>query len=245
MSDVLNDFFSQQSEDDQRNLQLSFDNNSDTESGQKIDVAGSFRMRVISKAFKNKDNETVMYPDLKISSQAKALMLYVVCEVVDDTAAPIVNKGDYAGFNIVLSPAPGSSREKFDNTMRMSKPRIAALLGRDSVKGITFDKAFIGENLLTQFKEVEDGVFEEVSRHKMDQEVYVTFEEGFYNNKPSLDFKKLCVATDKMHSVVYQEPATEGKVENDIPSFGEDSADTAAAGLSNSTSDDSYDDAPF
>lgn len=248
MSDTLNKFFSQQSDDDQKNMQLSFDMSSDVESGKMIEIAGGYRMRITSKCFKTKKDKVVQFPDLSISEEKKALMLYVVGEVVDDTAAPVVNKGDYRGFNICLAPGPGSDRHKYETIMKMCKPRIAALLGRESTKDISFDQKFIGDNLVSHFKEEEDGTFTEVTKHKMNEIVFVTFEDGYYKNRAVLDFKSVYTATDKMHSYTKGQDSSSPEMDVKKPSFGEDDksdAKAASVPVDGKPTTNDYDEVPF
>ena len=219
---VAGSFFSKQTEEDKSRLNKAFNKSSTVEQGKKIEVPGSFLMEVTSRCYKDKDGKINAQPNLSISSQTKSLMLYISLEVVDDAAAPLVNKGDYLGVQIVLSPMSGAPAEKYENIFKFSKPKIAALVGEKNVATLEeFNQEFVNNFLVSLFKEKEDGSYVETKKHKMTRRVYVVAEEDYYNNKMKIKVKSIIPATDKMHSKVSSQPIeVKNVVDTSTPDFG-------------------------
>jgi len=168
---------------------------SDVESNgaDQLDFAGNYLMRVVTKKFTTKEDKTYAFPRLEKSEQKKSLQCKLILEVVDGTVdkdgKPVVEAGAYVYENLTLSPAPGASKEKVVNTMKMLKPRLAALVGKENIpEKYTMD--WVKEWLLADFEE--DGNDFKVTRnHKMDNLVMCQFKVGVYNNKPTLNLKSM------------------------------------------------------
>jgi len=190
-NDVLQDFFNNQSEEDQKSRQSAIDSASSEGGPLPLKVSGSFLMEVGTAAFKDKKTKTMRTsPELKVSETKGSLMLLLSLRVAD--GAPGVPKGSSILTNVVLSPAKGANKETLDNTMRLMKPRIVALTGEEKIS-ITPD--WIDEWLLPKFVE-EGGQYKMIKDHKMKKKVMVIVEDDVYNDKPVLSVKSIMKAKD-------------------------------------------------
>lgn len=190
---VLGDFFSKQSEDDKQRRQKVVDS---ARSSERIDltISGTYRMKADT-FYYTKDNKFVAMPEMRISSNKKALQLAIPLRVVDGT--PTVPRGALYYYNITLSPPPEASDEKFATIMGMAKPRIAALLGHDKIE---FSKEWFEENLIPKYKHDGD-VHTLVRDHKLQQEVMVEIFDDFYDNRDALSVKSVVPAVEGNHSI--------------------------------------------
>ena len=187
MSDnVLQNFFNDQSEEDQKARQESV-NKASSESGSlPLKVSGTFLMEVGTYAFSDKKTKEMRTsPELKVSDTKGSLMLLISLRVAD--VAPGVPKGSSILTNVVLSPAKGANVETLDNTMKLMKPRIIALTGSEK---ISVTAEWIDEWLLPKFVE-ENGKYKLIKDHKMKKKVMVVIEDDVYNDKPTLSVKAI------------------------------------------------------
>lgn len=181
MDKAARKFFDSQSEEQKRAQQKSVDDAS-SEPQQRINLAlsGKYLMEVPTFAWRDKNENKCTSPGLRVSERKKSLMLVISLKVADGVEyAP---KGASTMTNIVISPAAGANQETIDNTMRLMKPRLAALLGHDN---ISITPEWIEQNLIPEFKE-ENNQFVLVRDHKLKQKVMVTVEDDVYENKPTL-----------------------------------------------------------
>lgn len=188
MSDnVLQDFFNDQSEEEQKARQASVDQASSEGMSVPLKVSGTFLMEVGTYAFPDKKTKEMRTsPELKISETKGSLMLLVSLRVID--SAPGVPKGSSILTNIVLSPAKGANKETMDNTMKLMKPRIVALTGEENIS-ITSD--WFDEWLLPKFEVEKNGKYKMIKDHKMKKQVMVVIEDDVYNDKPTLAVKSI------------------------------------------------------
>lgn len=145
-------------------------------------------MEVPTFAWRDKNENKCTSPTLRVSERKKSLMLVISLKVADST--PPVLKGSSIMTNIVISPAAGANQETIDNTMRLMKPRLSALLGHDN---ISITPEWIDQNLIPEFKE-ENNQFVLVRDHKLKQKVMVTVEDDVYENKPVLKVAQIVPA---------------------------------------------------
>lgn len=220
-NNVLDGFFGGQNENDAVRLQNAMENASSTEGNSKLEISGKYRMRVVSRKFKGRDNTVMEFPNVSISTNTKSLMLTVCLEVVDGT--PTVPAGSYRYENIVLSPRAGAPEDDYKKIARMSKPRLAALMGVNNIDNAKFDKDFICNNLLTTFEQVGEE-YEVVKENKLTYDVMVTYEDEVYNNKGTLSMKRMVAAKEGDASVSNAVP-----VDNAPQSIGETAQNAAAA----------------
>lgn len=189
MSEILQDFFNNQSEDEQRERQASVDQASSESGSLPLKVSGSYLMEVATFAFTDKKSKKMRTsPELKVSETKGSLMLVLSLRVVD--GAPGVPKGSSIITNIVLSPAKGANKETLDNTMRLMKPRVAALTGQKSIS-VTSD--WIEEWLLPKFED-KNGKYTMIKDHKMKEKVMVIVDDDIYLEKPVLAVKQIMKA---------------------------------------------------
>lgn len=196
---VLGEFFDQQTEE-QKVAQQQSVNSASSESQQRINlsVSGRYLMEVPTFAWRDKQTRQMMTsPSFKMSSK-KSLMLVVSLRVVDGT--PQVPKGASIMTNIILCPAAGASQETIDNTMRMMKPRLSALLGHDN---ISITSKWFEENLVPVYED--DGEnFKLVRDHQMKKKVMVVVEDDVYENRPVLKVTSIAPAQEGDKSVSNQ-----------------------------------------
>ena len=211
MSDVLQDFFNNQSEEEQKKRQDAVNKASSEGGSIPLKVSGTYLMEVGTYAFPDKETKKMRTsPELKVSEKKGSLMLVISLRVADEV--PGVPKGASILTNIVLSPATGANQETLDNTMRLMKPRIAALTGQ---KSISVTSEWIEEWLIPKFEE-KDGSYTMVKDHKMKEKVMVVVEDDIYNDKPVLSVKQIMKAQPGDKSVPNEvtrdeEPAQEMK----------------------------------
>ena len=162
MTDLLRDFMDKLTEEEKRLRQLSMDSTS-TEGGVlPLKVSGTYLMEVATYAFRDKNTKKMrVSPEPYISETKNSLNLTLNLKVVDGT--PQAPKGSSIFTNLVLSPAAGADREKFDSVNRMLKPRLAVLTGETNVK---LNADWFEEWLIAEFEE-RDGKFVMIKDHKM------------------------------------------------------------------------------
>ncbi len=195
MSDSVlgNEFF-----DDNVNNAMNDASSEDTNGGFKIERPGIYRMAVVSKKFA-KDDKEFSFPMLKKSANKGSLLCDFMLEVVD--GVDDVEAGAYTYSNITLAPAPGATAKKVKDTMKMLKPRLGALVGKEHVENFRFDLAWVKEYLTADFEKDGDD-FVVVRDHKMKNEVMVTMVPDIYNNKPTLNITSIKIAVEGDESKV-------------------------------------------
>jgi len=177
----------------------------------RLEYPGKYLMRVVARKYK-KDTEVHAYPNIKITEKSKALQLNFILEVVDGTEH--VEAGTYDYGSLILAPAAGASDKKVKDTMKFLKPRLAALMGKETMESFKFNKEWVDSNLLAEFKK--DGEDYVVKRnHKMTNLVMVEFETELYNNKVKLNIKDMRAAKEGDKSVTTGESISVRKDESD------------------------------
>lgn len=203
--DLVKDFLNEQTSQDAQN---SMDNASSHER-LTLSVSGKYRMAVDTFGYV-KDNEPKMFPCFDRSSQKGVLQLVIPLRVVDGT--PEAPKGSLMFFNINIAPAPGAKKETLQTMARMAKPKLVAMLGHDQIK---MDAGWLVANLTPAFDRNGDEMT--MSRdHKLKQEVMVTVEDDFYNNKPKLKVTTIVAASD-IDCSISNKPVTEVKASGKDP----------------------------
>ena len=222
-NDALGTFFSKQTEEDKNRRQQAVDATS-AEEKVYLKISGRYRMKASSYRY-TKDNKVTTMPDMRITENKKALMLVVPMKVVDGT--PSVPKGAMFFLNIVLSPPPDASDDKFAKTMGIAKPRLAALLGHGEIE---FDEDWMRMNLLPEF-ESDGDIHKLVRDHKMQNEVMVEIYDDFYNNQDTLSVKSVVPAMDNDKSVSNVDKTNDGDVSefNNLMDGKKDNAETIEA----------------
>ena len=168
-TDLIRNFIDR-SDEEKQIAQQAFDGAQETSGGQPIAVSGRYRMRVVTRCYRNKTNEWTQYPTLKEAKKKGSLMLNMLMEVVDGTAE--VPKGSTAFHAITILPKKGADEKLVANTFNMSKPQLITLLNVKSGDIKIFDSAWFESNLLPKF-EISGDVATLVHDHKLKQEVMV------------------------------------------------------------------------
>jgi hypothetical protein len=177
----------------------------ETNGNKALEVPGIFRMKVVSKKWEY-EGKTQEFPRLEKSENKGSLMCKFILETVEDVTDKegkvVVPAGSYTYENITLAPAPGAGLKKVQNTMKMLKPRLGALVGKEHVVDFKFDFDWVKEYLTADFKKTKDGNYTVSRDHKMVNEVMCKYVVGVYQNKPTLNLKSIKTATDEDESVV-------------------------------------------
>lgn len=143
-------------------------------------------------------------PEIFISNSAKskgAAVLAINLRVVDGTSLTPQGSGIFT--NIPLLQPTTVDKKKQEDTIKLSKPRLIALLGHDNLELTNFK--WIEENLIPSFSE--DEKHEMLHDHKMKQKVLVVVEPDFYKEKLKLKVTSIVPAkeTDKSVSIEMKE----------------------------------------
>lgn len=148
-----------------------------------VAVSGTYVMGVSTLCFRNKkkNGDLIISPTLAPSSKG-GLNLVASLEVLDGT--PQVAKGDYLTVNIPVWPGPKASQEDVSKMFNLSKPRMCALLGVDSFK---LDLDTLVEKFTTEWDEDDNGKFTLKKDHALKGKVVCVFDDGVYNNRPTLN----------------------------------------------------------
>jgi hypothetical protein len=163
---------------------------SEGSSGSKrIKNPGFYVVKNLSSKYKNKDGEIVEYPNITVSEKKGSLLLNLMFEVVDG-GTENVPTGSYGYGMIVLAPKPGSPKKKVQDTMNLTKPRLAALLGDEKMKEFTYDEEWVEENFISKFKKDGDG-YKVSSECSMTETVVVEYTVGEWNGKLKLDLASI------------------------------------------------------
>jgi len=171
------------------------------EKAEQVKIPGIYRMRVDSKKFKNnKDGTIITTPSFFYAKDTKNFCLTVNLVVVDGTLN--VPAGSYIIQNFVLAAGElvrnnPKMFESFKTALNISKSRLGALIGRETVKNAPFDGAWVKEYLTSDF----DAEFNETRRHKMNNEVMVKLEPHVYNNKDTVQLSAIAIAKAGDHSI--------------------------------------------
>ena len=193
-----------------------------TNGGKKIEYPGNYLMKVVSKKYTAKDGTVYEFPNIKESGKG-SLMLNFILEAKENVGKNEdgtykVPAGSYQYGMLVIAPNPKSDLEKKQNTMKFLKPRLSALLGKDKMKEFKYDKKWVKENLLSEFKVEGDG-FELVRDHNMTQDVMVEFVGDIYQGKPKLSINKISSAKDGDKSTVEGPSINDSGIDEDYESI--------------------------
>lgn len=206
----------------------------------KLKIPGRYLAEVATFAFEDKVTKKMRKsPEFVIADRTKALMLTLNFNVVDGT--DVVPAGASIFSNITVSPAKGASQSKFDNTINMMKPRIAALTGEEDVQ---WDEDWLEEWLVPTFIEEGPKKYKLVKDHKMKKKVIIVVEEQVYEGKPRCSVSAILKAKEGEKSVSDVPAKVEGSSPNVATPASNVAAPSAAEGEKPNISADSVDQSP-
>lgn len=185
------------SEENQKKIKRQVGEAPSSNQGQRLTVSGTYVMEVDTGFYYDKDKMIHYVPDITESSK-KSIMLTLRLKVVDPTLQ--VKVGETLLTNVTILPKKGATEEEARRTFSLAKPRLVAMLGTDKVD--LFDKKWIVENLLAEFKVDGEKQPMIVRDHKMKSKVLVVVEDDISpDGKPQLKVKSISPATSTDKSV--------------------------------------------
>jgi hypothetical protein len=189
MSDIANGFFGEEMDDAMNSASTT-----EVKMANKVLYPGVYGMVAVPKKFETKDGKVITMPNLSVAEKAGSLLLNFTLEITDDGGVEgKVNAGDYAYGMLVVAPNPKADKKKRQQTMNMTKPRLAALIGADKMEEFTYDQDWVDENLLAEFssKKDKDGDYKLLRNSSMVKPVEVELVEDEYQGVLRLKVKSI------------------------------------------------------